>query len=63
VKKIDAGWFRSQSCSLCGKQIPGALADPFSEQKPVCWDCHVTLSVVHEHPGLPGLGSRKQAFG
>lgn len=63
TKAIGAGWYRSQPCALCGKPIPGALGDIFTEQKPVCWDCHVTLSVVSDHPGLPGLPDRKQAFG
>jgi hypothetical protein len=39
-------WFRVQSCVSCGSPIPGALADVLSNQKPVCWDCHIALSVV-----------------
>lgn len=63
VKAINAGWYRCQSCALCGSPIPGALADIFSTQKPVCWDCHVALSVARERPGLPALQGRTQAYG
>ena len=62
VKAINAAWFRTQTCALCGKPIPGALADIFSTQKPVCWDCHVALSVVPERPSLPVLREEKQAY-
>jgi hypothetical protein len=56
-------WFRVQSCVSCGKPIPGALADVFSAQKPVCWDCHVALSVLRGRPDMPVLPERKQIYG
>lgn len=56
-------WFRVQSCVSCGKAIPGALADVFSTQKPVCWDCHVAQSVLGGPSDLPGLPERKQIYG
>jgi len=58
-----SGWFRVQSCISCGTPIPGALADVFSTQKPVCWDCHVALSVVRGRSGLPAPPERKQIYG
>ena len=27
------------------------LQDAFSSMKPVCWNCYVTESFIHEHPG------------
>jgi hypothetical protein len=46
AEAVGSRWFRTQSCVSCGSPIPGALADVLSTQKPVCWDCHVALSVV-----------------
>jgi hypothetical protein len=56
-------WFQVQSCISCGTPIPGALADVFSTQKPVCWDCHVVLSVTGGPADLPVLPKRKQIYG
>jgi len=63
VEVNASGWFRVQSCVSCGKPIPGALADVFSTQKPVCWDCHVAQSVARGPADLPALPERKQISG
>lgn len=59
AEAIGSRWFRTQSCVSCGTPIPGALADVLSNQKPVCWDCHVALSVMRGRPeGMAVLQGR-----
>jgi hypothetical protein len=57
------GWLRVQSCVSCRKPTPGALADVFSTQKPLCWDCHVAQSLAGGRQDVPVLPERKQIYG